>query len=223
MGEAAAFWDRVAARYAKAPMRAPEAYEATLARVRARLEPQDRVLELGCGTGTTALALAPQVAAYEGRDISANMLGIARGRAAEAGLATLTFAPGDMEAAIDGGPFDAVLAFNLLHLATDLDGALARIHAALVPGGLLISKTPCLAAEGLSLKFRALLATLPLLQALGKAPRGLTRLSVTDLERRVTAAGFEILERADLPVMPPSRLLVARRAEQGVGSDGADR
>jgi SAM-dependent methyltransferase len=207
----AEFWDRVAARYAKAPMRAPEAYEATLARVRAHLGPTDRVLEFGCGTGTTAVALAPHVAAYEGRDISANMLAIGRDRAAAAGASNLSFAPGDLGAEIAGGPFDAVLAFNVLHLVPDLDGALGRIRAALVPGGRFISKTPCLAAGDLSPKYRAILMLLPALQWLGKAPGFLHRLSVADLERRVRATGFEVIEAADLPAMPPSRLIVARR------------
>lgn len=211
MQEPADFWDRVAARYAKAPMRAPEAYAATLTRVRAHLGPADRVLELGCGTGTTAVALAPHVAAYEARDISANMLAIGRERAASAGAANLTFAAGDLASAIAGGPFDAVLAFNVLHLVPDLDGALGRIRAALVPGGRFISKTPCLAATGLSPKYRAILMLLPALQWLGKAPGFLHRLSVADLERRVRAAGFEVIEAADHPAMPPSRLIVARR------------
>jgi SAM-dependent methyltransferase len=227
MHQPAAFWDRVAARYAKAPMREPEAYEATLARVRAHLGPEDRVLELGCGTGTTAVALAPHVAAYEARDISANMLAIGRERAVAAGVETLRFAPGDLAEEIAGGPFDAVLAFNVLHLVPDLDGALGRIHAALAPGGRFISKTPCLAAGGLSPKYRAILMLLPALQWLGKAPGFLHRLAVADLERRVRAAGFEVIEAADLPAKPPSRLIVARRGPDrsgpGLGSGGTGR
>ena len=55
----AAFWNRVARRYAAMPMRNPDAWEETLARVTARLSPTDRVLELGCGTGSTALPPRP--------------------------------------------------------------------------------------------------------------------------------------------------------------------
>ena len=48
------FWDRLAAGYAKKPVPDEEAYARTLERVRAHLTPNDRVLELGCGTGTSA-------------------------------------------------------------------------------------------------------------------------------------------------------------------------
>lgn len=208
--EAAAFWDRTAARYARAPVRDAAAYAATLARVRAHLRPEDRVVELGCGTGMTAVALAPHVAAYEGRDVSGAMLAIARERGA--GMGTLAFAEGDAGAAIAGAPFDAVLAFNLLHLVPDLDGTLARIRDALPPGGRFVSKTPCLAGAGLTLKWRALLLALPAMRLAGKAPGFVARLDAEGLVRRIEAAGFEILERADLPPMPPSRLVVARRA-----------
>jgi SAM-dependent methyltransferase len=44
------------------------------------LNAQDRVLELGCGVGRIGHLLAPQIAHWEGADISANMLGVARER-----------------------------------------------------------------------------------------------------------------------------------------------
>jgi ubiquinone/menaquinone biosynthesis C-methylase UbiE len=44
------------------------------------LKPTDRVLELGCGVGRIGLEIAPKVAHWEGADISANMLDVARSR-----------------------------------------------------------------------------------------------------------------------------------------------
>jgi ubiquinone/menaquinone biosynthesis C-methylase UbiE len=211
MQAAADFWDRAAERYARAPVRDETAYAATLARVQAHLRATDRVLELGCGTGMTAVALAPQVAEYEGRDVSEKMLAIARKRMAADGPANLRFLPGDAAAVTADTPFDVVLAFNLLHLLPDLDLALVRIRSLLPPGGRFISKTPCLAATGLTPRYRALLWALPVLRLAGKVPRYFARLSVGELERRVAAAGFAIEDRADLPAMPPSRLIVARR------------
>jgi ubiquinone/menaquinone biosynthesis C-methylase UbiE len=47
------------------------------------LDPSDRVLELGCGVGRIGHLLAPKVAHWEGADISANMLKVAKERLAE--------------------------------------------------------------------------------------------------------------------------------------------
>ncbi len=47
------------------------------------LNPDDRVLELGCGVGRIGRELAPKVAHWQGADISANMLGVARERLAD--------------------------------------------------------------------------------------------------------------------------------------------
>ncbi len=207
----ARFWNRVAARYAKAPMRAPDAYAATLDRVRAHLDPGARVLELGCGTGTTAIRLADAVAAITATDIAAAMLDIARGRAAEAGVTNVTFTQADAAEVVAGAPYDAVMAFNLLHLLPDRAATLAAIRRDLRPGGLLICKTICLAEPGQSWKLRlALAVALPVLQALGRAPR-FAMLTVAGLEAEIAAAGFEIVETGNYPERPPNRLVIARR------------
>ena len=63
-----AFWDKIAERYAARPIDNPDAYEATLERVRHWLHPDWHVLELGCGTGTTALKLAGSAAQITATD-----------------------------------------------------------------------------------------------------------------------------------------------------------
>ena len=70
MQDATLFWDRIAPKYAKSPVRDQQAYEATLARTRSYLGAEDKVLELGCGTGSTALILADAVAEYTATDLS---------------------------------------------------------------------------------------------------------------------------------------------------------
>lgn len=201
----AAFWNRVARRYAAMPLRNPEAWEETLARTRAQLTPEAQVLELGCGTGSTALRLAPHVASYTATDDAAEMIAIATERGADiATLHPLQARPGD--GSLPEGRFDAVLAFNLLHLLPDLPAALAECHGKLKPEGLLITKTPCLGGLWL-----ALWPLVRVLRAFGKAPP-LRFLGPAQLERRITQAGFSIEARDDLPRRPPSRFIVARRS-----------
>ena len=206
----AQFWDRIAEKYAKSPVRDEAAYARTLERTRAHLGTSDRVLELGCGTGTTALKLADAVGQMTGTDLAPGMIEIARRRAAEAEAQNVTFDVAPVET-LPEGPFDVAMAFNLLHLVRDLDGALAQVHDRLRPGGLFISKTVCLKGAGMPLWMSALLCALPVMKLVGKAPSVVHRFSVTALEDAVTRAGFEIIETGNYPAKPISRFIVARK------------
>jgi SAM-dependent methyltransferase len=161
------FWDRIARKYAADPIADMAGYEATLLRVQGMLSAGHDVLELGCGTGTTALRLAPSVRQWHATDVSAGMIAIAREKLAAQPTPQLAFSVADADApALGCRTFDAVLAFNLLHLVSDLDNTLAQAAQALRPGGLLISKTPCLSEMNPLIPYLAL----PVMRALGKAP-----------------------------------------------------
>ncbi|WP_149780958.1 class I SAM-dependent methyltransferase [Roseovarius litoreus] len=66
----AAFWDRVARSYPNMSMRNPADYEKALDRIRAFLGSKDRVLELGCGTGTKTVKLVGAFGRYTTSDYS---------------------------------------------------------------------------------------------------------------------------------------------------------
>lgn len=110
------FWNRIAERYAARPLRNVAAYDAMLADVATRLQPTDRVLEIGCGTGGTAIRLAPVVAHWTATDFSAEMIRIAKTKPAGSNV---SFLVADVAQAFDGGPYDAICAFNILHLVSD--------------------------------------------------------------------------------------------------------
>jgi len=196
------FWDRIAGRYAARQLKDPAAYEAMVADAAGRLRPIDRVLELGCGTGTTAIRLAPHVAEWIATDFSAEMLRIARAKPAPDHL---RFVLADATTAFDGGPFDAVVALQLLHLLDDLPGTLARIHANLRPGGLLISKTWCFAE--MSPVLRALFAAL---RGLGLFPP-VNALTKQALRQSMLDAGFAIVDERVFGGNPHGPYIVAAR------------
>lgn len=203
---ATAFWDRIARRYANMAIRNPEDYEATLEKVRSRLGPGDRVLELGCGTGTTALRLADAVGHYVASDYSPEMIAIAEEKRAAAKIGPLELCTAQLgDGSIPQGPYDVVLAFNFLHLLPDRPLALTEIAQNLRPGGLFMSKTPCLGTP-----YRLFQPLLWSLRRFEKAP-DFHFLSPSSLEREVTQAGFEIVESGDHPNRPPRRFIIARK------------
>lgn len=202
-----AFWDKIAPKYAKSPIKDMAAYEYTLDRTRSYLKPADEVLELGCGTGGTTLKLADAVDHVTAADLSDVMLDVGRAKAAE--TTNVTFQRSDVAGAPDG-PFDVVMAFNLIHLLRDTDAALHEIHTRLKPGGLFISKTPCNPERRAPLGYRLIRLALPLIQFFGKAPY-VNFMDIRAWDAKVTAAGFEIIESGNHPAHPPARYLVARK------------
>ena len=209
MQQAATFWDKAAESYAKSPIQNMEAYNYTLERTRTYLSATDRVLEVGCGTGSTALLLAPNVDQIIASDISSKMIGNAQQKAKESNASNVQFVAENIFGdAISNGPYDAVLALNLLHLIHDIDGAIQRIHGLLKPGGVFISKTVCKPGKGAPFKFRFLRLVVPVMQLLGKAPF-VRFMDAQELEDLVSSHGFRVLESGDHPA--PSRFIVAQK------------
>ncbi|EEW60708.1 methyltransferase, UbiE/COQ5 family [Ruegeria sp. TrichCH4B] len=211
MSANAMFWDRVAKRYAAQPVSDPAAYEVTLSRTASYLRADQTILELGCGTGSTAVTLAPNVAQMLATDFSAKMIEFGQERARAAGLSNLKFQVCDLETA-PVGPFDVVLAFNLFHLLPELDASLQKVAQRLKPGGLFISKTVCMQDAKSGLKRRLIRAVLPMMRWVGKAPDTVHFMTVRDWQRRIEMAGFEILETGSYPADLPSRFVVARKS-----------
>jgi 2-polyprenyl-3-methyl-5-hydroxy-6-metoxy-1,4-benzoquinol methylase len=209
MQHAADFWDNAAEKYARSPIGDTEAYEYTLGRIRSYLSQTDRVLEVGCGTGSTALLLAPDVAHVTAGDLSQKMIAIASGKAEQDGVSNAGFVVSDLFGpALERGPYDAVLALNMIHLLEDTPAAMQRIAALVKPGGMFMSKTVCSPGRGTPWKFRLMRLIVPLMQWLGKAPF-VKFMDTAELERHIADAGFKIIETGDHP--PPSRFIVARK------------
>jgi ubiquinone/menaquinone biosynthesis C-methylase UbiE len=99
---------------------------------------EDRILELGVGTGRVALPFMQAGYRYTGVDISADMLAVFRGKLGA--LATpLRLVQADVaRLPMANGRFDLAIAVHLLHLVADWRATLRETRRVLRPGGALL-------------------------------------------------------------------------------------
>ena len=97
----------------------------------------ERALVLGCGSGWLERALSER--GRFGRilacDVASATVERARREAERMGISNIDYRVLDLEHAPLGGPYDAIIANDVLHHITDLEGVYGRIHEALAPEG----------------------------------------------------------------------------------------
>ncbi|NVK39727.1 MAG: class I SAM-dependent methyltransferase [Oceanospirillaceae bacterium] len=187
MKSSQAFWDKLASRYAKRPIKDEKSYQRKLAITQAYFRPDWSVLEFGCGTGSTAIIHAPYVRHILATDISGRMLEIAASKARDAGIDNISFRQGTLDSLVlEAESFDAVLGLNILHLLDDVDGTIERVYGLLRPGGVFVSSTALLG--DMKLHWRLLIRAM---QVLGFAPF-VNCFDKNTLLSMLTATGFSI-------------------------------
>jgi len=104
-----------------------------------RLEPGERVLDLGSGAGTDSLVAAQMVGAggrVTGIDMTPQMLAKARAAAAEMDVANVEFIEAEAEQLpFADATFDVVVSNGVIDLIPDKDAVFSELHRVLVPGG----------------------------------------------------------------------------------------
>lgn len=209
MTDKARFWDKIADKYAARPVSDEAAYERKIEVTQGYLKPGMRVLEFGCGTGTTAVRHAPLVGRIHAVDISERMLEIGRGRARDAGVTNIDFERSDFGGfEAEDASFDVVMGHSILHLLPDRDAAIAKVRRLLKPQGVFVSSTVCIADMGV---WRLLGLVAPLGAAVGLLPP-LKSFSEGALVDSITRAGFTI-EHHWRPKPRAGVFIVARRAD----------
>ena len=106
-------------------------------------QPGERILDLGCGTGRLAAAIADCGASVTAVDSDAAMIEAARAQFPAAAHPTLEFARADGEALAEAalaGPFDAIFSNAALHWMTRPKAVLRGLSALLRPGGRLVAE-----------------------------------------------------------------------------------
>ena len=145
MDQSTKFWDKIADRYARQPVADEAAYQKKLQVTRDYFRPDMEVLEIGCGTGSTAIAHAPYVNHIRAIDFSANMIAIAQNKADAQQINNVTFEQAVIEdLAIPNQSLDAVLGLSILHLLKNKEDVINRVYQILKPGGIFVTSTACL-------------------------------------------------------------------------------
>lgn len=111
----------------------------------AALRPGQRVLDVCCGTGASALPAAAAVGPSGeviGVDLAEELLALARAKAAQRGYAHARFESGDMTAlGFADGSFDAVICVFGVFFVPDMAAAVAELWRVVRPGGTLAVTT----------------------------------------------------------------------------------
>ena len=104
-----------------------------------RLDPGERVLDLGSGAGMDSLVAALMVGeqgSVTGIDMTPEMVAKAHSGAAELGLSNVTFVEGEAEILpFDDSSFDVLISNGVIDLIPDKNAVFSSIYRVLVPGG----------------------------------------------------------------------------------------
>jgi ubiquinone/menaquinone biosynthesis C-methylase UbiE len=165
-----------------------------------------QLLELGCGTGSTAIVHSPYVKHIRAIDISSKMIEIAKDKAAAENIRNISFERSTIDIIdIAEQSIDAVLALSILHLLENKEAVIQRIHKMLKPGGFFISSTACI---GDSMKLFKLVA--PIGRIFGLVLKVFTRQELRD---SLTNARFELDYEWQPPGKGKSVFIVARKTD----------
>lgn len=207
MGDEAGFWDKRAEKYARRPVADQESYDKKLEMTRRYFRNDSEVLEIGCGTGSTALAHAPYVKHILATDISPAMIKIARDKAAAGQIKNVSF---EVRAVaghdIPESRYDVILALNLLHLLEDPQAAAAAAWRGLRPGGVFVTSTACIG--DMSWYFRIIA---PLGHSIGLIPL-VKVFTQAELVQSLIDAGF-VIDHEWLPKKNAAAFIIARKSD----------
>ena len=145
MSQSVKFWDKIADKYSKQPIADEASYQKKLNITQDYFKPDMKVLEFGCGTGSTAIIHSPYVKHIRAIDFSSEMIEIAKDKAKAQDIDNVIFEQLTIEELeVEDYSYDAVLGLNILHLLENKEEVIAKVYKMLKPGGIFVTSTVCL-------------------------------------------------------------------------------
>ena len=205
--EAPAFWNRRSEVFDKQVLSVYEnAYRKTVKRSAAFLKKEDRVFEIGCGTGVATIPLSKYVKEITATDISENMIQKAREKAKNQSKDNIIFWTGELtEMEVEPESYDVVAAYNVLLYMKNQEEVLKKIYEVLKPGGIFLSATDCLgrnlSKDSVKKFWKSKLHLMPYVAF--DTP--------ISLMRKIQKNDFEVLEIVNLHKNPPNIFIAAKK------------
>lgn len=205
--EAPAFWNRRSEVFDKQVLSVYEnAYRKMVKRSAAFLKKEDRVFEIGCGTGVATIPLSKYVKEITATDISENMIQKAREKAKNQSKDNIIFRTGELtEMEVEPERYDVVAAYNVLLYMKNQEEVLKKIYEVLKPGGIFLSATDCLgrnlSKDSVKKFWKSKLHLMPYVAF--DTP--------ISLMRKIQKNDFEVLEIVNLHKNPPNIFIAAKK------------
>ena len=204
----ATFWDKRAEHYDDSVNKYSTTYRKMMDSIKSLLTNSDVILDFGCATGETSLDISKNVRQVHGIDLSSKMIELAHQKVRKTQFKNIEFSQIDVfDSKLESNSFNAIIAFNIIHLLEDIPKVLNRLNDLLDSGGLIISLTPCLGEKGWLIR-----SLITFVKKLGLTPT-IRSLKITELESQFTCSNFEIIETKVWNGRNADQLIVARKTK----------
>jgi len=205
MNKSVKFWNLMALRYSRKSVEDEESYLKKLEITQSYFTPEMKVLEFGCGTGSTAIRHSEHLDKIMAIDFSEKMIEIARQKAKETRADNVVFETSSIEDFdIEENSMDVILGLSILHLVENKQQTVSNIYHALKANGLFISSTLCTGKMNFFLT-----ALITLGNKIGVVPH-VSFFTVSELRQCIIDSGFTI-EKTFQPGKNKAVFFVARK------------
>ncbi len=206
------FWNMSADNYDRTEERFEYTHHTSRESTKSHLKDSDVVLDYGCGTGTTSIALAGYVKEIQAIDISDKMIKLSKEKANAASIKNVSFVQGDIfdKGRYSKNSFDVILAFNMLHTVPNPQDTVRKINGLLKPDGLFISVTPCFKNKK-SFIFIIFTQLMRFLCFIGVISIPIRRVKSSDLDNMIKNGEFETIESKKITNGVTSYFIVAKK------------
>ncbi len=191
MNKSEKFWNKLSKNYDKKAK--DKTFDLIIDKSKKYFKKNHNVLDFGCATGLYSIAFANYVKEIQAFDTSPKMLEIARKKAINKEIESITFSQTTLfDKSYKEGSFQSILALNVLLYFEDIEKVLNRMNELLKKDGFIITSTACLKEKR---TFTGVLSygVISVLKKLKILPY-LKFLTMKDLESKIKSCGFSIIE-----------------------------